>query len=91
MLFAYFIGYLSYSYYIFCFDLPKIPSDERRGIILCPNCRHPAHADEFRGWAKASPLCSRCDAPIPPSFLRNPKVIPVKVYLEVIKEYKRGG
>ena len=76
---------------IFCFELPSIPADERRGIILCPNCRHPAHADEFKGWSKASPLCSRCDAPIPPSFLRNPKVIPIKVYLEVIKEYNRKG
>jgi len=76
---------------IFCFELPSIPADERRGIILCPNCRHPAHADEFKGWAQASPLCSRCDAPIPPSFLRNPKVIPIKTYLEVIKEYKRKG
>ncbi len=76
---------------IFCFELPKLPSDERRGVIICPNCRFPAHADEFKGWAKASPLCSRCDAPIPPSFLRNPKVIPVKVYIEVIKEYKRKG
>ncbi len=76
---------------IFCFELPKIPADERRGIVICPNCRHPAHADEFKDWAKASPLCSRCDAPIPPSFLRNPKVIPVKTYLEVIKEYKRKG
>ncbi|TFG03024.1 MAG: hypothetical protein EU540_00445 [Promethearchaeota archaeon] len=76
---------------IFCFELPKMPADERRGIIICPNCRHPAHADEFKGWAQASPLCSRCDAPIPPSFLRNPKVIPVKTYLEVIKEYKRKG
>jgi hypothetical protein len=66
---------------IFCFQLPSVPADERRGIILCPNCRHPAHADEFKDWTKASPLCSRCDASIPPSFRRNPKVIPIKTYL----------
>ncbi|MFX1446135.1 MAG: hypothetical protein ACFFHV_22220, partial [Promethearchaeota archaeon] len=35
---------------IFCFQLPKLPADNHRGIVLCPNCRHPAHADEFKEW-----------------------------------------
>lgn len=73
---------------IFCFQIPKFPADNRRGIVLCPNCKHPAHADEFREWTHDSPLCSRCDAPIPPSFRRNPKIISVKQYSEVIDEYK---
>ncbi len=74
---------------IFCFQLPKFPDDNRRGIVLCPNCRHPAHADEFKEWTHDSPLCSRCDASIPPSFRRNPKIISVKQYSEVINEYKK--
>lgn len=74
---------------IFCFQLPKSPEDNRRGIVLCPNCKHPAHADEFKEWTHDSPLCSRCDASIPPSFRRNPKIITVKQYSEVINEYKR--
>ena len=74
---------------IFCFKLPKFPADNRRGIVLCPNCRHPAHADEFKEWTHDSPLCSRCDASIPPSFRKNPKIISVKQYCEVIDEYKR--
>jgi hypothetical protein len=74
---------------IFCFQLPKFPEDNRRGIVLCPNCKHPAHADEFKEWTHDSPLCSRCDASIPPSFRRNPKIITVKQYSEVINEYKR--
>ena len=74
---------------IFCFQLPKFPDDNRRGIVLCPNCKHPAHADEFKEWTHDSPLCSRCDASIPPSFRRNPKIITVKQYSEVINEYKR--
>ncbi len=74
---------------IFCFQLPKFPADNRRGIVLCPNCKHPAHADEFKEWTHDSPLCSRCDASIPPSFRRNPKIITVKQYSEVINEYKR--
>ncbi|TFG30067.1 MAG: hypothetical protein EU532_01940 [Promethearchaeota archaeon] len=74
---------------IFCFQLPKIPADDRRGIVLCPNCRHPAHADEFKEWAQESPLCSRCDASIPLSFRRNPVIIPVKQYIEAIDEFKR--
>lgn len=71
---------------IFCFQLPQ--ADEKRGIVLCPNCRHPAHADEFKDWSKASPLCSRCDASIPPSFRRNPKITSVKEYTEIINEFK---
>jgi len=74
---------------IFCFQLPKFPEDNRRGIVLCPNCKHPAHADEFKEWTHDSPLCSRCDASIPPSFRRNPKIISVKQYSEVINEYKK--
>ncbi|MFX1239229.1 MAG: hypothetical protein ACFE8P_16135 [Promethearchaeota archaeon] len=74
---------------IFCFQLPKLPADNHRGIVLCPNCRHPAHADEFKEWTQDSPLCSRCDAPIPPSFRRNPVIISAKQYTEVIDEYKR--
>jgi hypothetical protein len=74
---------------IFCFQLPKIPADNSRGIVLCPNCRHPAHADEFKEWAQESPLCSRCDGSIPLSFRRNPVIIPVKQYSEVIEEFKK--
>lgn len=71
---------------IFCFQLPQ--ADEKRGIVLCPNCRHPAHADEFKDWTKSSPLCSRCDASIPPSFRRNPKIISVREYTKIIKEFR---
>lgn len=74
---------------IFCFELPKLPSDQGRGIILCPKCKYPAHADEFREWLKDSTLCSRCDAPIPNSYIRNPKVISVREYLKVIKMFSK--
>ncbi len=70
---------------IFCFRLPEYPKDNGRGIILCPNCRYPAHADEFRDWLRTSGLCSRCNAPIPLSYKRNPKVISVKNYTVVYK------
>jgi len=66
---------------IFCFKLPKFPDDRGRGIIVCPNCRYPAHADEFKDWLRTSNLCSRCSAPIPSSFRRNPRIISVKNYL----------
>ncbi len=67
---------------IFCFNLPKSPDDDQRGIVICPSCRHPAHADEFREWVRSSPLCSRCDAKIAESFRRRPKIVSVKVYLD---------
>ena len=73
---------------IFCFELPTT-SDGHRGIVLCPNCRYPAHVDEFKNWVRTSHLCSRCDGVIPSSFRRNPKVIPVKEYLQAYKFWKK--
>jgi len=69
---------------IFCFQLPT-STDTGRGIVVCPNCRHPAHADEFKEWTATSNLCSRCDAPLPANFRRNPEIIPVKTYLKLMK------
>ena len=68
---------------IFCFNLPEISKDKGRGIILCPNCRYPAHADEFKDWLQSSGICSRCNATIPSKFKRNPKIISIKNYLAI--------
>lgn len=70
---------------IFCFKLPEFPKDNGRGIILCPNCRYPAHADEFKDWLRSSRLCSRCNAPIPSNYRKNPKIISVKNYIIIYK------
>ncbi len=70
---------------IFCFNLPSYPADKGRGIVVCPKCKHPAHADEFREWLENSSLCSRCDSLLPAQFRRNPQIIPVKTYLAVMK------
>ncbi|MFX1311044.1 MAG: hypothetical protein ACFFHD_00310 [Promethearchaeota archaeon] len=70
---------------IFCFKLPKLPEDNGRGIILCPKCRYPAHADEFKDWMQTSNLCSRCNAPISSSYIRNPKIISVKNYIIIYR------
>jgi len=77
---------------IFCFKLPKLPEDKGRGVVVCPNCRYPSHADEFKDWMRTSNLCSRCSAPIPSSFRRNPRVISVKNYMIIYKQIlkKRG-
>ncbi len=74
---------------IFCFKLPEFPKDNGRGIILCPNCRYPAHADEFKDWLRTSGLCSRCNAPIPSNYRRNPKIISVKNYIIIFKDILR--
>ncbi|MFX1295403.1 MAG: hypothetical protein ACFFD2_11215 [Promethearchaeota archaeon] len=74
---------------IFCFQLPKFPEDKGRGIVLCPKCKHPAHADEFQEWLQSSNLCSRCDAPMPARFRRNPEVYSVKTYVNIIKLYSK--
>ena len=73
---------------IFCFELPTT-SDGHRGIVLCPNCRYPAHVDEFKDWVRNSNLCSRCDGTISSSFRRNPKVISVSEYLRAYKFWKK--
>ncbi len=70
---------------IFCFQLPTLPADEKRGIIICPHCGHPAHADEFRRWLKNSRLCSRCDRPISIKFIQHVEIIPTVVYLKAMK------
>jgi len=72
---------------IFCFNLPKLPGDRGRGIVVCPNCRYPAHADEFKDWMRTSNLCSRCSAVIPSGFRRNPRIISVKNYLIVYRHF----
>ncbi|MFX0041892.1 MAG: hypothetical protein ACFE8L_03170 [Candidatus Hodarchaeota archaeon] len=72
---------------IFCFKLPKLPEDKGRGIILCPHCRYPAHADEFKDWLRTSNLCSRCSTPIPSNFKRNPRIISVKNYLIIFRHF----
>lgn len=71
---------------IFCFKLPKYPEDRGRGIVVCPNCRYPSHADEFKDWMRTSNLCSRCSAPIPTNFRRNPRVVSVKNYVIIYKQ-----
>jgi hypothetical protein len=72
---------------IFCFKLPKLPEDSGRGIVICPNCRYPAHADEFKDWMQTSNLCSRCSAPISSNYRRNPKIISVKNYLIIYSHF----
>jgi hypothetical protein len=74
---------------IMCFQLPDPVADKGRGIILCPKCRHPAHADEFRDWLKSSNLCSRCDTPLPARVRNNPEIIPVEFYVKLIKKYAK--
>lgn len=74
---------------IFCFELPKLPEDAGRRIVLCPNCNYPAHEDEFKDWMRTSNLCSRCDSQIPQSFQRNPRSMKVENYLRVIKHFTK--
>ena len=73
---------------IFCFELPRT-SDNDHGVVLCPHCRYPAHYKEFKEWVRNSKLCSRCDGILPSSFIRNPKVIPIKTYLKAYKYFKK--
>ncbi|TFF96786.1 MAG: hypothetical protein EU547_06005 [Promethearchaeota archaeon] len=74
---------------IFCFSLPQYPKDQGKGIVLCPHCNYPAHADEFKEWVANSKLCSRCGSELPSSFRRNPRIISVKFYTRVIQYFRK--
>jgi hypothetical protein len=70
---------------IFCFHVPKLPQDQRRDIIICPNCHYPAHVEEFISWIQNSPYCSRCESPLPSHYRTNPPRIPTATYLKAMK------
>lgn len=72
---------------IFCFQVPQPSADRRRGFVICPNCRHPAHADEFKNWTHNSKLCSRCNSPLPEKFRRQPVIVPANEYLAAMKYF----
>ncbi|MCE7742170.1 MAG: hypothetical protein GOP50_06895 [Candidatus Heimdallarchaeota archaeon] len=60
---------------------------ESRKIILCPNCKYPAHEDEFLNWFQKSRLCARCNQPISTRYVNNPKYrVTVKIYIEKVIE-----
>jgi len=46
---------------IFCYEFPIEPT---RQVVICPNCRHPSHGDEFQKWLAVSDICSRCNRSI---------------------------
>ncbi len=60
---------------------------DKRRIILCPNCRYPAHEDEFISWFKTSRLCARCNQTISTRYVNNPKYrISIRIYIEKVIE-----
>ncbi len=60
---------------------------DTRKIILCPNCKYPAHEDEFLNWFQKSRLCARCNQPISTRYVNNPKYrITIRIYIEKIIE-----
>jgi len=46
---------------IFCYEFP---TEADRRVVICPHCKHPAHANEFQKWLAVANLCSRCNKPI---------------------------
>ncbi|GAB4327115.1 MAG: hypothetical protein Kow0069_33920 [Promethearchaeota archaeon] len=64
---------------IFCFG--DFSPGERDGVVICPRCKYPAHASEFKDWLRSSTLCSRCGAELPVAFRVSPRVVPVAEYL----------
>ncbi|MHA1984966.1 MAG: hypothetical protein ACW967_11465, partial [Candidatus Hodarchaeales archaeon] len=44
---------------IFCYELP---TEDHKNVIICSNCHHPSHEEEFLEWKGNSDICSFCNA-----------------------------
>ena len=69
---------------IFCYELPNKNKDT---VVICPNCRKPAHQNEYRQWANTSRICSYCNKDIK----GTPKQISGKKYSQVVKLALKGS
>lgn len=63
---------------IFCYEMPIKTSDQ---VIICPNCKKPAHLPEYQQWSSMSNICSYCNQDI---GSRVPKRINGKTYKQII-------
>ena len=43
---------------IFCYEFPV---EQNKLVVICPQCKHPSHADEFQKWSAVANICSRCN------------------------------
>lgn len=64
---------------IFCYELPTKSSDQ---VVICPNCKKPAHYPEYQKWTAYSNICSYCNQD---TGNRTPKRISGKSYANIIK------
>ncbi|MHA2073177.1 MAG: hypothetical protein ACW97X_01005 [Candidatus Hodarchaeales archaeon] len=46
---------------IFCYEFP---TESNKRVVICPHCKHPAHANELQKWLAVANICSRCNKPI---------------------------
>ena len=69
---------------IFCYELPTKSSDQ---VIICPNCKKPAHFPEYQKWTALSNICSYCNQDV---GSRIPKRINGKIYQQIINVALRG-
>lgn len=63
---------------IFCYELPTKGSDQ---VVICPNCKKPAHYPEYQKWTAYSNFCSYCNQDI---GNRTPKRVNGKNYKNII-------
>ena len=63
---------------IFCYELPTKSSDQ---VVICPNCKKPAHFPEYQKWTSYSNFCSYCNQDI---GNRTPKRLSGKNYKNII-------
>lgn len=63
---------------IFCYELPLKSTDQ---VVICPNCKKPAHYPEYQKWTSFSNFCSYCNQDI---GNRTPKRVSGKNYKNII-------
>jgi hypothetical protein len=69
---------------IFCYEIPN----SNENVVICPNCRKPAHYNEYRQWSSYSKICSYCNKDIGTS---SPKSMTGKNYSKIISLALKGG
>ncbi len=69
---------------IFCYEFPT-EADKR--VVICPQCRHPAHSHELEKWLSVANICSRCNKPLSTEKLYR---LSGKSYEKLIKMYQNN-
>ena len=66
-----------------CYD--SFNSSSNDNVIVCPNCKFPAHERELRAWLNQAERCPRCNKEIiSMGALKSSSIMSVNQYVKII-------